>query len=84
MCVFMLPGRQLLVLQTVCCSSGPAQAIPPGSGSRRTVLFRMDNPPPHVVLHSLQGDHSLNKHPAEREDEDGGIEKQRQKQLSVN
>lgn len=61
--VFVLPGRQLLVLQTVCCSSGPTQAVPLGSGSRRTVLFRIDDPPPHVALHSLQGDHSLNKHP---------------------
>lgn len=63
MTLFVLPGRQLLVLQTVCWSSGPTQAVPPGSGSRRTVLFRIDNPPPHVVLHSLQGDHSLSKHP---------------------
>ncbi|XP_010767368.1 SCO-spondin, partial [Notothenia coriiceps] len=56
-------SRQLLVLQAVCCSSGPTQAVPPGSGSLRTVLFRDDNPPPQEVLHSLQDDHSPNKHP---------------------
>lgn len=66
--MFVLPGRQLLVLQTVCCSSGPTQAVPPGSGSRRTVLLRTDTPPPQEALHSLHVDHSLNKQPAAERD----------------
>lgn len=63
MCV--LPGRQLLVLQTEVCLRGPIHGIPPGSASRRIVLFRVDKPPPQVALHSLQVDHSLRKQPAE-------------------
>lgn len=63
-CVCVLPGRQLLVLQTTCCSRGPTQEAPPGSGSCSTVLFRIDSPPPQEALQSLQCDHSLNKHPA--------------------
>lgn len=61
----MLPDRQLLVLQTDVCLRGPIHGIPPGSGSRRIVLFRVDKPPPQVALHSLQVDHSLRKQPAE-------------------
>lgn len=61
----MLPGRQLLVLQTEVCLRGPIHGIPPGSGSWRIVLFRADKPPPQVALHSLQVDHSLRKQPAE-------------------
>lgn len=65
-----LPARQLLVLQTEVCLKNPLHGIPPGSGSRRIVLFRVDKPPPQVVLHSLQVDHSLRKQPAgERERE---------------
>lgn len=52
------------MLQTMCCSRGPTQGAPLGSGSCSTVLFRNASPPPQEALHSLQGDHSLNKHPA--------------------
>lgn len=48
----------------MCCSRGPTQGAPLGSGSCSIVLFRTASPPPHEALHSLQGDHSLNKHPA--------------------
>src|SRR4029434_10415316 len=59
-----LPGRQLLVLQAMCCSSGDGHICPPGSGSCRMVLLRTDTPPPQVALHSLQDDQSLSSQPA--------------------
>ena len=71
------PGRQLLVLQTVCCSSGGLQARPPGSASCTSVLFRTDTPPPHEALHTLQEDHSLSSQSAGGEsgetDENGAV-----------
>lgn len=61
-----VPFRQLLVLHAMCCSRGPRQVEPPGSGSCKMVFLRSDTPPPQEALQSVQDDHSLTTQPAIR------------------